>query len=100
MLYVGMDIHAKRSSICILNSDGKIVKEELIKGRWPEVIDRLKTLNEPISVCYEASCGYGNIHDRLAPLARQITVAHPGELRLIFRSKKKHDRVDARKIAK
>jgi transposase len=36
----------------------------------------------------------------MAPFARQITVAHPGQLRLIFKSKKKHDRVDAQKLAK
>ncbi len=100
MLYVGLDVHSKRSSICILNGDGKIVKQELIKGRWPEVIDRLRGFTEPMSVCYEASCGYGNLHDRMAPLVKQITVAHPGQLRLIFKSKKKHDRVDAQKLAK
>lgn len=100
MLYVGLDVHATRSSICILNSDGKTVKQELVRGRWPEVIDRLRGLREPMSVCYEASCGYGNLHDRLAPLAQQVTVAHPGQLRLIFKSKKKHDRVDAQKLAK
>ena len=100
MLYVGLDVHSKRSSICILNCDGKIVKQEQVLGRWPEVIERLRGLGEPMSVCYEASCGYGNIHDRLRPLAWQVTVAHPGQLRLIFKSKKKHDRVDALKLAK
>ena len=29
----------------------------------------------------------------------QVIVAHPGQLRLIFRSKKKNDRVDAKKLA-
>jgi transposase len=100
MLYVGLDVHQKRSSICILNDDGKLVKQELIHGPWPKVIDRLKEIAEPMNVCYEASCGYGYLHDRIAPLASSVAVAHPGELRLIFRSKKKHDRVDAAKLAK
>jgi transposase len=100
MLYVGLDVHTKRSSMCILNSDGKIVKQELIKGPWPKVMDRLRTIEEPFSICYEASCGYGHLHDCMTPMARQVTVAHPGQLRLIFKSKKKHDRVDASKIAK
>src|SRR5215471_1057472 len=102
MLYVGLDAHQKRSSLCILNQDGKPVKQELIHGPWPMVIDRLRKIEEPFRICYEASCGYGYLYDRIAPLpmAAQVTVAHPGQLRLIFKSKKKHDRVDAAKIAK
>jgi transposase len=36
----------------------------------------------------------------LARRAAAVQVAHPGQLRLIFRSKKKHDRIDASKLAK
>jgi len=100
MLYVGLDVHSKRSSMCILNNNGKIVKQELIKGPWPQLIDRLRGIGQPMSVCYEASCGYGHLYDRIAPLASHVAVAHPGQLRLIFKSKKKHDRVDASKLAK
>lgn len=100
MLYVGLDVHQKRSSICILDDQGKSVKQELIKGPWPQLIDRLRRIDGPMSVCYEASCGYGHLYDRIAPLASHVAVAHPGQLRLIFKSKKKHDRVDAAKLAK
>jgi transposase len=51
-------------------------------------------------VCYEASCGYGHYHDLLQPLAARVLVAHPGQLRLIFRSKSKNDRNDAERLAK
>lgn len=102
MLYVGLDVHAKRSSICILNGDGRVVKQELVKGPWPQVIDRLRRFDQPFAICYEASCGYGALHDRITPLpmAQHVAVAHPGQLRLIFKSKKKHDRIDAARIAK
>ena len=33
-------------------------------------------------------------------LAQRVVVAHPGQLRLIFRAKHKKDRIDARKLAK
>src|SRR5207247_4555754 len=45
-------------------------------------------------VCYEASCGYSHYHDVLRPLAARVVVAHPGQLRLIVRSKTKNDRID------
>jgi transposase len=103
MRYVGLDVHQRRSSICILDDHGQTVKQELIKGPWPAVIDRLRAIDQPFSIGYEASCGYGYLHDRIRatlPNAAHIAVAHPGQLRLIFRSKKKHDRVDASKLAK
>ena len=33
-------------------------------------------------------------------MAKRVVVAHPGQLRLIFRAKRKNDRVDSRKLAK
>jgi transposase len=51
-------------------------------------------------VCYEASCGYGYLYDMLRQVAQRVVAAHPGQLRLIFRSKRKNDRIDAEKLAK
>src|SRR6516164_1450031 len=60
----------------------------------------LKGLPDRFEVCYEASCGYGYYHDLLQPLAARVLVAHPGQLRLIFRSTSKNDRKDAERLAK
>jgi hypothetical protein len=60
----------------------------------------LRGLPDRFEVCYEASCGYGHYHDLLRPLAARVLVAHPGHLRLIFRSKDKNDRKDAERLAK
>jgi transposase len=59
-----------------------------------------KQVPKPFAVCYEASCGYGYLYDQFSKRAERIRVAHPGQLRLIFRSKKKNDRVDGDKLAK
>jgi hypothetical protein len=43
---------------------------------------------------------YGmGFYDHLKPLARELKVAHPAMLKAIAASKKKNDKVDARKIA-
>src|SRR5262249_54194509 len=60
----------------------------------------LEALPDRFEVCYEASCGYGHYHDLLQPLAARVLVAHPGQLRLIFRAKNKNDRNDAERLAK
>jgi len=100
MLYVGLDVHSRQSSLCILNSGGGTVNEIQLKGPRSSVVDRLRELKEPFSICYEASCGYGHLYEQLKPLAAHVAVAHPGKLRLIYRSKQKNDRVDAQKLAK
>jgi transposase len=99
--YVGLDVHAKRSSLCILGPDGKVVKRLEVRGSWPRLMEQVASqVPRPFSVCFEASCGYGYLHERLSALADRVAVAHPGKLRLIFRSKRKNDRVDAEKQAK
>ena len=60
----------------------------------------LEGLPDRFEVCYEASCGYGHFHDLLRPVAARVLVAHPGQLRLIYRSKNKNDRKDAERLAK
>jgi transposase len=101
MYYVGLDVHARRSTLEILDCHGKSIKSMEVRGAWPVLLQRIeREVPRPFAICYEASCGYGYLHDRLARLAQRVTVAHPGQLRLIFKSKRKNDRIDGRKLAK
>src|SRR6516225_9277584 len=99
MFYVGLDIHAKRISICALNETGQVVHRSQVRS-IEEMMRVLGSLPDRFEVCYEASCGYGHFHDLLRPLAARVLVAHPGQLRLIFRSKNKNDRNDAERLEK
>jgi transposase len=99
MLYVGLDIHSKHISICVLNENGKLFRRTQVRTIY-ECLGILERLPDRYEVCYEASCGYGFYHDALRPLASRVVVAHPGHLRLIFRSKHKNDRHDAERLAK
>ena len=67
---------------------------------WSRCWRRCGNLPGEFEVCYEASTGYGRLFELLSPLASRVLVAHPGLLRLIFRSKQKNDRRDALKLAK
>ena len=100
MWYVGLDIHQKRSSICILSEHGERVRAQTVIGPWVKLFEALKAIEQPFAACFEASIGYGYLYEQIGGIARSVTVAHPGQLRLIFRSKKKNDRVDAEKLAK
>jgi hypothetical protein len=42
MFYVGLDIHSKRISVCVLNATGQVFRrcqvrtlEEMMRRRWP-----------------------------------------------------------------
>jgi transposase len=95
-----LDVHQKQSTFCVLDRHGKQVRTQTVKGTWPRVLAALEQVPTPFAVCFEASCGYGPLAERLGKVAQRVVVAHPGQVRLIFRSKRKHDRVDAAKLAK
>jgi len=100
LYYVGLDYHLRSSTMVMLDAHGKKVAQRTIRGHWSKMVQWLKSQVKPMAVCFEASAGYGPLHDQLATFARRVEVAHPGELRLIFRSKRKNDRADAEKLAK
>jgi transposase len=85
--------------MCVLNRDGK-VHERCQFRHVDRLLKYLERLPGRFEACFEASCSYGWLHDLLRPLASRVVVAHPGLLRLIFRSRQKNDRADAEKLAK
>jgi hypothetical protein len=95
MFYVGLDIHTKRISVCVLNEAGQIAHRSQVRS-IEEMLRILGSLHDRFEVCYEASCGYGHFHDLLRPLAARVLVAHPGQLRLIFRTARRVLRISAR----
>src|SRR4029450_3861910 len=99
MVYVGLDIHDQRIAICVLSEAGQVTRRAQVRT-IDEMMRMLEALPDRFEVCYEASCGYGHYHDLLRPIASRVLVAHPGQLRLMFRSKNKNDRNDAERLAK
>jgi transposase len=99
MFYVGLDIHSKFIQICVLDSMGKFVRNEKVR-QIDQMVALLKQIQGPFQVCYEVSCGYGRYYELLSTIASRVVAAHPGKLRLIYKSKQKNDRVDAEKLAK
>lgn len=100
MLYVGLDYHLRTSSLCILNEDGKVIKQQTIRGPAGDVVDELARLSEPVDIVFEATGGYGPLHEKLSKVARRVVMAHPASLRLIWNTRRKNDRIDAQKLAK
>ncbi len=102
MYYVGLDLHARTSTLAIFApyAQGKKITTRTIRGSLKTVLDAFRSFKEPYEVCYEASTNYGVVYDTLARSAQRVVVAHPSQLRAIFRSKHKNDRTDAQTLAK
>jgi hypothetical protein len=73
MNFVGLDVHWKTSTYCILNNNGKKIKTQVVKGGWDMLLHMLRSdrdLTGRWSVCFEASCGYGALYEKLALLPK------------------------------
>lgn len=103
MLSVGLDVHARSSVFHVLDASGHTVATGRVRGTIDNVLPALRQIKqkarEPLGVCYEASCGYGHVFETLRQVADRVVPAHPGKLRLIFSSRRKNDRQDAKHLA-
>jgi transposase len=97
--YVGLDVHKKSISYCVKRIDGAIVSEGQVAARRAELTAWVRQLPGPWVGALEATLFSGWIYDFLRPFGQSLEVAHPAMLKAIAASKKKNDRVDARKIA-
>jgi hypothetical protein len=84
MFYVGLDIHARQITICVLDDKGQVFQRWQVR-QIDQMMNRLESLPGRWQVCYEASTGYGMYFELLSKVADHVVVAHPGLLRLIFR---------------
>ena len=105
--YVGLDIHQLHSTMHVLDAQGNRLQRRTIRAYWPSVVQEIEKLAtdengqaRQVHVCFEATVGAGHLYDLLRVHCHRVVVAHPGQLRLIFRSKQKNDRADAEKLAK
>ncbi len=86
MLYVGLDVHWKQSTFCVLDGNGRHLRTHSMRGPWDKLLLKLAEIKGPFAVCFEASTGYGYLYEQLRKISRRVVVTHPGQLRLIFRS--------------
>ena len=47
---MGLDVHLKHTSVCILDGDGKRVKRLTIRGPWRKIVEELKRLPGQVAV--------------------------------------------------
>ena len=69
MRYVGLDVHLRQSTICVLDQRGRKIASKTIHGPWRKVRDEIAQIRRPFAICFEASVGYGFTFEQLTDLA-------------------------------
>lgn len=95
-MYIGIDVHKDVSNVAVMDDTGQYIEEVRVDNADLEDVAQRYA---GASAAIEATTNYYHIHDTLSEHL-DVTVAHPGELRLIAESDKKTDSVDARQLAR
>jgi transposase len=97
--YIGLDVHKKSISFCVKAADGQVLEEEKLPATRRALTAWAQARKGPWVGAMEATLFTGWIYDHLRPYAKELKVGHPLMMKAIAASKKKNDRVDARKVA-
>ena len=93
---LGIDIHKRYAQVAVMDNSGEIVEEIRVENAN---LDDLAQRYAGANAAIEATSNYYHIYDTLSEHL-DVTVAHPGKLKLIANSDKKTDRVDAKELAR
>jgi transposase len=96
---VGLDVGDRRTHYCVLDLAGELILEGVIATK--EASLRMQFAGKPkMRIALEAGTHSAWISRLLEELGHEVIVANPRHLRLISESDSKHDRGDARVLAR
>lgn len=100
MVYIGVDLHRKRSHVVALDQAGEVLLSRRIGSRPDEFLRIFGELGaEPLEVAFEATFGWGWLADLLADAGIPAHMAHPLATKAISSARVKNDSVDAKTLA-
>lgn len=95
----GVDIGDKKSSYCLLDPEGRIVREGSFNTNRDSVLTFFTDL-PPARIAFEVSAHSGWMSELLRNTGHEVIVANPRKVRSIYNSTRKNDRMDARQLAR
>jgi len=99
MLAVGVDIHKKTLTICVLDESDKPVITKRIENTVEKVVEFFSPYRGDARVAIEPTHNWGPIHDLLTEMGFECKVSDPRQNRLIGKAVVKTDRLDAKRLA-
>src|SRR6188472_906748 len=99
MVYVGIDLHRKRSHVAVVDERGEQVLSRRLVNDPERFRDLLGELGEDARFALEATYGWEWLADLLEADGRELHLAHPLRTKAIASARVKTDAVDARTLA-
>ncbi|MHC4331766.1 MAG: IS110 family RNA-guided transposase [Planctomycetota bacterium] len=99
MYSIGIDLHKKSITVCVMTQDRRIVTRVTLPCSQPDRIRALFMRYQPFQTVMEATGAYEWLFELLEPVAARVVLAHPKKLRVIAESTRKSDRLDATVLA-
>jgi transposase len=98
-LTIGIDLGDRFSSYCVLNEAGEIVLEHKL-ATTPEAMKQVFGSMPRCRIAMETGTHSPWVSRRLTALGHEVIVGHAQKVRLITKSRRKDDRLDARTLAR
>jgi transposase len=98
-LFVGLDYHQDFVQVCVLDREGKTVKNTRVKNDWRKIAAAAPQ-GASVQAALEACCGASDLADELVEQADwNVSLAHPGFVARMKQNPDKTDYSDARLLA-
>jgi transposase len=98
-VYVGIDVHRKRSQVAVVAEDGKVqLNKNTVNGTEP-ILRLIGDLPAGTPVAFEAAFGWSWLADLLQDYGFEAHLVHPLRCKAIASARLKNDKVDAATLA-
>ena len=98
-VYVGIDVHRKRSQVAVVTGDGKVqLNRNVVNGSAP-MLRLIGDLPAGTPVAFEAAYGWGWLVELLTDYGFEPHLVHPLRCKAIASARLKNDKVDAAILA-
>jgi transposase len=90
--YCGIDLHSRKSHVCIIDKHGKKVKKENLNNDLSLILEFLEPFGKDVHIAVESTINWYWIVDGLMEAGYDVRLAHTLGLYMITGAKVKTDR--------
>ena len=98
-VYVGIDVHRKRSQVAVIDAGGKVLVNRNVPNGVKPVLSVIGGLPAGTPAAYEAAFGWGWLLELLEGYGFEPHMVHPLQCKAIASARLKNDKVDAAILA-
>ena len=94
-VYVGIDVHRKRSQVAVINQDGQVLANRNVPNGAEPILKVIGGLPPGTPAAFEAACGTSWLAGLLEDYGFAPHLVHPSRCKAIASARLKNDKVDA-----